>query len=60
MSVNDPFVMSAWGNAKGANDKVLTSVNDNDFLRFVGLLAPKLKHNFLYESNKIDFHLSIV
>jgi peroxiredoxin len=38
VSVNDAFVMGAWGNAQGANDKVVMLADGNgDFTKAVGL-----------------------
>ena len=38
ISVNDPFVMSAWGNAQGTGDKVLMLADGNgDFATAAGL-----------------------
>ena len=38
LSVNDAFVMGAWGNQQGAGDKVMMLANGNgDFTRAVGL-----------------------
>lgn len=38
VSVNDPFVMSAWGEAQKANDKVMMlSDHEGDFTRALGL-----------------------
>ncbi len=38
ISVNDPFVMSAWGQERGVGDKVLMVADGNgDFTRAVGL-----------------------
>lgn len=38
LSVNDAFVMGAWGNAQGAGDKVMLLADGNgDFTRLLGL-----------------------
>lgn len=38
LSVNDAFVMGAWGNSQGANDKVLMLADGNgDFTKALGL-----------------------
>lgn len=42
VSVNDPFVMSAWGDAKGATDKVIASIIEI-FKKFLELSSKQKK-----------------
>lgn len=42
VSVNDPFVMTAWGDAKGATDKVIASIIEI-FKKFLELSSKQKK-----------------
>jgi peroxiredoxin len=45
ISVNDAFVMGAWGNAQGAGDKVAMLADGNsDFTKAIGLEADATKY----------------
>lgn len=53
LSVNDAFVMGAWGNALGAGDKVLLLADGNgDFTKAVGLEMDATKYGMGMRSQR--------